>query len=73
MADLVAVFHPTPVRALEALGWDSKAFEAIAFAVLGYQSIHRARANVPAVTGARHPVILGTIVPGERGRRRVSR
>ncbi len=73
MADLATVFHPTPVKALEALGWDSKAFEAIAFAVLGYQSIHEAYANVPAVTGATHPVVLGTIVPGKRGRQRVWR
>ncbi len=73
MADLAAVFHPTPVKTLEALGWDSKAFEAIAFAILAYQSIHESCANVPAVTGAAHPVVLGTLVPGKRGWRPVWR
>ncbi len=62
MGDLAAVFHPVPVRPLEKLGWESQAFEATAFAVLAYQTIHGECANVPAVTGATHPVILGTIV-----------
>lgn len=66
MADLSRVFHPTPVRLFEDVGWDSKAFEAIAFAVLAYQAIHGVPANVPAATGARRPVVLGTITPGER-------
>jgi anhydro-N-acetylmuramic acid kinase len=69
MGDLAAVFHPAPVRPLEKLGWESQAFEATAFAVLAYQTIHGECANVPAVTGAAHPVILGTIVPGGERRR----
>ena len=69
MGDLAAVFHPVPVRPLEKLGWESQAFEATAFAVLAYQTIHGECANVPAVTGAAHPVILGTIVPGGERRR----
>lgn len=64
MADLAAVFDPTPVRTLDELGWESKAFEAVAFAVLAYQTVHGECANVPAATGAAHPVILGAIVPG---------
>ena len=67
MADLAAVFDPTPVRRLDDAGWDSKAFEAIAFAMLAYQTMHGICANVPAVTGASHPVVLGKIVPGRRG------
>lgn len=67
MADLSSVFHPTPVRRFEDVGWDSKAFEAVAFAVLAYQTVHGEPANVPAATGARRPVVLGSITPGERG------
>ncbi len=64
LTNLAAVFHPVPVRSLDEVGWDSKAFEAVAFAVLGYQTIRGECANVPSATGAAHPVLLGTIVPG---------
>lgn len=68
MSNLSSVFSPVPVRTFEVAGWQSKAFEAVAFAVLAYQTFHGECANVPAVTGATHPVVLGTITPG-RGRR----
>lgn len=71
MSNLSSVFSPVPVRTFEAAGWQSKAFEAAAFAVLAYQTFHGECANVPAVTGASHPVILGTIVPA--GATRTSR
>lgn len=64
MAHLSTVFSPTPVTTLDALGWDSKAFEAVAFALLAYQTATGQWGNIPAVTGAKHPVLLGTIVPG---------
>jgi anhydro-N-acetylmuramic acid kinase len=64
-------FGSTPVLTLEEIGWQSKSFEAIAFAVLAYQTVHGEPSNVPAVTGAAHPVILGTIVPAHQGRVRV--
>jgi anhydro-N-acetylmuramic acid kinase len=67
MSDLAAVFDPAPVRTMDDLGWSSRAFEAVAFAVLAYQSWQGEPANVPAVTGARHPVILGAAVPGRTG------
>lgn len=73
MDDLAAVFHPSPVRTLDDLGWKSKAFEAIAFAVLAYQTMHGESTNVPAATGAAHPVILGKIVPGGARWRRMLR
>jgi anhydro-N-acetylmuramic acid kinase len=63
MRDLAASFAPAVVRPLEDVGWQSKALEAVAFAVLAYQTHHRTCANVPAATGAKHPVILGSIVP----------
>jgi anhydro-N-acetylmuramic acid kinase len=63
MESLAAVFAPIPVTTFETLGWDSKAFEAVAFALLAYQTITGQWGNIPAVTGARHPVLLGAIVP----------
>ncbi len=64
MGHLSLVFAPTPVRTMDEVGWKSRAFEAVAFAVLAYQTIHGTCANVPQVTGAIHPVVLGKIVPG---------
>jgi anhydro-N-acetylmuramic acid kinase len=63
MDNLAIVFEPTPVRTFEEVGWRSKTFEAVAFAVLAYQTAHGECGNVPAVTGAAHPAILGKIVP----------
>lgn len=64
MKYLARAFYPVPIKTMAQVGVESKAFEALAFAVLGYQAVHRFEANLPSVTGARHPVILGTIVPG---------
>ena len=66
MADLTSVFAPGPVTTFEALGWDSKSFEAVAFAVLAYRTAMGEWGNIPAVTGAEHPALLGTIVPAGR-------
>jgi anhydro-N-acetylmuramic acid kinase len=65
MADLASVFDPTPVKRLDDLGWDSRAFEAIAFALFAYQTMNGVCTNVPSVTGASHPVVLGQITPGQ--------
>ena len=70
MNHLATVFAPIPVTTFESLGWDSKAFEAVAFALLAYQTVTGQWGNIPAVTGANHPVLLGTIVPnGPRWRK----
>lgn len=41
---------------------DSK--EAVAFAVLGYETMCRRPGNLPSATGAKMPVVLGSITPG---------
>lgn len=55
------------VKMHEDYGISSEAKEAIAFALLGYATLCGVPANVPAATGARHPVVLGTIIPGHVG------
>ena len=48
--------------ALEAaLGYDSNAKEAFAFAVLANEALFAGSNNVPSVTGARNPVVMGKI------------
>ena len=63
MDNMAAVFAPVPVTTFDALGWESKAFEAVAFALLAYQTMMGQSGNIPGVTGATHPVLLGAIVP----------
>jgi anhydro-N-acetylmuramic acid kinase len=65
--ELVKMFDPLPVQTMDDCGSSNQAFEAQAFAVLAYQAIHGVCANVPRVTGATHPVILGSVTPGSRG------
>ncbi|MDT7043290.1 anhydro-N-acetylmuramic acid kinase [Candidatus Nitronereus thalassa] len=57
--------EPRVVGTMDQLGVDSKAFEALAFAVMAYQTIQGIPANVPSVSGARHAVVLGAVVPGK--------
>ena len=56
---------PAIVLTHEDLGVSSDAKEAIAFAILANETIHGMTSNVPSATGARKPVILGAITPGQ--------
>ncbi|WHZ23556.1 MAG: anhydro-N-acetylmuramic acid kinase [Nitrospira sp.] len=67
MGSIRQVFAPTRVSTFDDCGWDSKAFEATAFALLAHDTYHGQCTNVPQVTGARHPVLLGSVVPGRPG------
>jgi anhydro-N-acetylmuramic acid kinase len=58
LADLLA---PIPVQSISALGVDPEAKEALAFAVLANQTLFGAPGNVPAVTGAAGPRVLGKL------------
>ena len=53
-------------KRLDDLGMASEAKEAIAFAVLAYQTVNGHPGNVPSVTGADKQVVLGSITPGKR-------
>ena len=50
----------------EEFGLNSDAKEAVAFAILGYMTLHHQASNVPSATGAKAHVVLGQITPSPR-------
>lgn len=50
-----------PVKCQEDLGLSSDAKEAVAFAILANETIAGLANNLPRVTGASHPVVMGKI------------
>ena len=51
------------IQKTEVLGIAADWMEAIAFAWLAQQALHLRPGNLPAVTGAKHPCVLGAIYP----------
>lgn len=51
------------VMTQESVGYSSDAKEAIAFVILGNETLHNQFSNVPSATGAKEKVILGKITP----------
>lgn len=47
----------------EDFGIPNQAKEALAFAILAFETLAGRSSNVPSATGARHPVVLGKITP----------
>jgi len=58
---LQQLLDPIPVRLTDDVGLDADFKEAIAFAVLAYWRIHNYPGNLPEVTGAAEPTLLGEI------------
>lgn len=52
-----------PVALTDALGVPAEQVEALAFAWLARQTLHGEAGNLPTVTGATHPCVLGAIYP----------
>ena len=55
------------ISTFDAHGVPAEALEAVIFAALARLTILNVPNNIPSATGARHPVVLGKIVPGPRG------
>lgn len=51
------------LRRFDDLFFSGDAKEAVAFALLGYLTVHGQPGNLPAATGARGPRVLGTVTP----------
>lgn len=66
LAALKREFEPSHVMSMERSGVKSQALEAMAFAVLAYETIRGVPANLPWVTGAKSPVMLGSVTPGRK-------
>ncbi len=64
MRMLADLLRPAVVRTQGEFGLPSSGREAAYFAVLGYQALHGRPNTIPGCTGARHPVVMGKIVPG---------
>jgi anhydro-N-acetylmuramic acid kinase len=56
--------NSTSVAPTDALGVAAEQVEALAFAWLARQTLEGKAGNLPAVTGAKHPCVLGAIYPG---------
>ncbi len=64
MFRLQCLLEQQQVRSSEDYGIDPDAMEAIGFAWLAQQTLAIKAGNLPSVTGAKHPVVLGGIYPG---------
>ncbi len=55
-------FSPIPLFTFEDFGLNSDSTEAVAFALLAYETYHGRPGNIPSATGAKKAVVLGKIV-----------
>ena len=63
MEHLKRLFQPIPLLPIDSIGFSSDAKEAIAFAVLANEAVQGHPTNLPNVTGASQPMVLGTFSP----------
>jgi len=63
MGRLTEALEGRAVRAFDDLFFDGDAKEALAFALLGWLTVHGRPGNVPHATGAKGPRVLGRITP----------
>ena len=63
MGHLETLFQPIPLLPIDSIGVSSDAKEAVAFAILANEAVHGHPTNLPQVTGASQPMVLGTLSP----------
>lgn len=63
MRHLKTLFQPIPLLPIDTIGVSGDAKEAVAFAVLANEALHGHPTNLPQVTGASQPMVLGTFSP----------
>ena len=68
MGMLQEVLGGRKVVRIETLGVPAEAKEAVAFAVLANETLAGHPGNLPRVTGASRPAVLGVVAPGGRCR-----
>ncbi len=61
---LQSLLPTAKVMTHEAIGLDSDNKEALVFALLAHETWHARPGNLPSLTGAKSPVVLGQITPG---------
>ena len=61
------------VREIDELGIPAQAKEAVAFALIGWATLHGLPGNVPSCTGASGPRVLGRVTPARAGLPEVAR
>ena len=66
LSRIAAELEGIAILGSEALGVPEDAKEAMAFAILAYETCHGRPTNLPSATGARHPVVLGKLVYASR-------
>lgn len=64
MIRLAESLAPRPVHSTAAIGIEPQWIEAMAFAWLAQRRLEGKPGNLPAVTGAKHHVVLGALYPG---------
>lgn len=67
MAELANRLGSVELCFSDVMGIDPDAKEALAFAVIGFMTVHGVPGNAPSCTGAAHPVVLGDLTPGPAG------
>lgn len=63
MKMIKTLLYDIEVYTQDEIGYSSDAKEAIAFAILGNETLHQHFSNVKSATGAKHNVVLGNITP----------
>jgi anhydro-N-acetylmuramic acid kinase len=64
MEQLRSAIPELSIKESDEYGLPAAAKEAVAFALLANETIHGSTNSLPSVTGAAHPVVLGTVVFG---------